>query len=73
MSNSLLIGIDASNLRAGGGLTHIVELLSVNLSPEFSNVRYVVWSSRDTLSLIPNLPHITKISHTLLNNGLDCK
>ena len=27
-SKSLVIGIDASNLRQGGGLTHLVELLA---------------------------------------------
>lgn len=49
---ALTLGIDASNLRGGGGVTHLRELLG-NANPRahgFSHV--VVWGSKSTLSVL---------------------
>ena len=46
------IGIDAVNIRHGGGITHLKELLD-HASPEkdkFSKI--IVWSNKDTLNNI---------------------
>ena len=46
------IGIDATNLRGGGGVTHLVELLRAT-QPEFHGIdRIVVWSGTITLTAL---------------------
>jgi glycosyltransferase involved in cell wall biosynthesis len=66
----LLIGIDASNITGGGGRTYLINLLKY-LSPFDSNVKkVVVWSSNDTLKLLPDFNWIIKISPPELNKGI---
>lgn len=64
------LGIDASNIRSGGGVTHLVELLRAAdpLSHGFSQV--VVWSGRATLDRIENRPWLVKSYQPLLNRDL---
>jgi hypothetical protein len=50
--NPLTIGIDATNLRGGGGVTHLVELLRVVESTLHSIDRVVVWGGTHTLKLL---------------------
>jgi glycosyltransferase involved in cell wall biosynthesis len=46
------IGIDASNIRAGGGLTHLTEVL-FNLFPaKFGIDKVIIWASKSTRSKI---------------------
>jgi glycosyltransferase involved in cell wall biosynthesis len=68
----MILGIDASNIRAGGGLAHLVELLrhSDPASSEFSQV--IVWSSSTTLSKVEGRPWLVKQPHKLLEKGLAC-
>ena len=40
------IGIDASNIRGGGGITHLVELLNAARPSNFGFERITVWGSR---------------------------
>lgn len=49
----LKIGIDASNLLEGGGVTHLVELLSAARPEIFGIGRIVVWGTSDTLARLP--------------------
>lgn len=66
----LTIGIDATNLRGGGGITHLVELLRI-AEPAYSNIeRIVVWAGISTLKLIEDRPWLDKRSMSLLDNGL---
>ena len=45
----MILGIDASNIRVGGGLTHLKELLS-SVDIENHNIeKIIVWSSDKTL------------------------
>lgn len=53
MNDTLTIGLDASNLREGGGITHLVELLSAARPRKHGIGRIVVWGSRDTLTRLP--------------------
>lgn len=64
------LGIDASNLRAGGGVTHLVELLRAAdpLVHGFSQV--VVWSGQSTLDLIEDRPWLKKSHQPLLDRAL---
>ena len=58
------LGIEASNLRAGGGVTHLAELLR-SAQPEghgFSQV--IVWGGRGTMQNLPERPWLVKSSPT---------
>ena len=46
----MIVGIDASNLRAGGGVTHLVELLRACDPPASGFSRVIVWGGHSTLS-----------------------
>ena len=48
------VGIDASNIRQGGGRTHLIELLAAAdpLRDGFSEV--CVWGAQDTLDKLPD-------------------
>lgn len=68
----MILGIDASNIRAGGGLTHLVELLN-SAEPEVEGFKKViVWGARNTLSLLPKrdwlyLVHISQLDRKLIS------
>ena len=64
------IGIDASNIRHGGGRTHLVELLiAADLHRNgFSEV--FVWGSKDTLGKLPNYSWLKKMWTPALEGGL---
>lgn len=68
--SGLVIGIDASNLRAGGGRTHLIELLGHGDSNLGAIDRVVVWGSRDTLALLPSRPWIEPVHQRLLDGSL---
>jgi len=64
------LGIDASNIRSGGGVTHLVELLR-NASPEkygFSKV--IIWSSKITLAKIDDKDWLVKIRNKHIDGSL---
>jgi glycosyltransferase involved in cell wall biosynthesis len=66
----MIIGIDASNIRTGGGVTHLVELLRA-ADPEahcFSQV--IVWSGFATLNKIDDRPWLEKSHQPLLDKSL---
>jgi glycosyltransferase involved in cell wall biosynthesis len=50
------IGIDATNIRAGGGLTHLTEMLKAARPSEHGVDRVVVWGGRPTLERLPARP-----------------
>ncbi len=65
------IGIDGSNLRAGGGVTHLAELLSAArpLEHRFSGV--TVWSCARTLEQLPqDRPWLNLVHEPLLDGSL---
>ena len=66
----MILGIDASNLRGGGGVTHLVELLRAAepLSHGFSTV--IVWSGKATLGRIEARPWLVKCHEPLLDKPL---
>jgi glycosyltransferase involved in cell wall biosynthesis len=66
----LNIGIDASNLRDGGGITHLTEILRA-ADPERHGFGQVhVWSSRATLDRIEARPWLTKHAPAILEDRL---
>lgn len=66
----MILGIDASNIRKGGGVTHLVELLRcVNpLLHGFSKV--IVWSSLNTLNQIEERKWLYKVHDSSLDRSL---
>lgn len=67
---AIRIGIDATNIRIGGGVTHLLELLSA-IEPEQMQVKEVViWGNAQTLQSLPNAGWITKINPPSLQKSL---
>jgi glycosyltransferase involved in cell wall biosynthesis len=64
------VGIDASNLRAGGGVTHLVELLAAAEPGRHGIRRVTVWSGRATLAQLPVRPWLTAAHDARLDRGL---
>ena len=62
--------IDASNLRMGGGVTHLLALLGA-ASPERHGFTAVdVWSGRATLDRLPSRPWLSARHHPALDRSL---
>lgn len=66
----LIIGIDATNLRRGGGVTHLVELLRALVPENFGITRVVVWGGKETLSAINDRSWIDKRNPPALDKNL---
>lgn len=64
------IGIDASNLRQGGGITHLVELLQAAQPSELGIVRVVVWGGTKILEALDSRPWLDKRNPPTLEKGL---
>ncbi|MDQ3172593.1 MAG: glycosyltransferase family 4 protein [Acidobacteriota bacterium] len=52
-SDSLRVGVDASNIRAGGGVTHLAELLKAAEIRSEGIAKVTVWGGKDTLNCLP--------------------
>ena len=66
----MILGIDASNLNVGGGLTHLLEILA-NFDIDQHNIdRVIIWGRPKTLIQIDNYPWLKKISPKELNRSL---
>jgi glycosyltransferase involved in cell wall biosynthesis len=64
------VGIDASNLRAGGGLTHLSALLDAADPALDGFSRIVVWGGRDTLAHVPERTWIERVHVPALDGPL---
>ncbi len=64
------IGIDACNLRAGGGVTHLVELLRAADPHAHGFEQVIVWGGAATLSKIEDRDWLCKVYDPLLDRGL---
>jgi glycosyltransferase involved in cell wall biosynthesis len=65
-----VVGIDASNLRRGGGQTHLIELLSAACPQRNNFKKIVIWGSQSTLDLLEDRDWLVKRSVSLLQYGL---
>ena len=66
----MIVGIDASNIRAGGGITHLRELLAAADPQRDRFARIVVWATRRTLEALPDRPWLQKLNPSPLEGGL---
>lgn len=64
------LGIDASNIRTGGGLTHLVELLNAAEPYKHGVSRVVVWAGRQTIESLPDKPWLKCVYEPLLDQSL---
>ena len=66
----MIVGIDASNLRAGGGVTHLLELLRA-CDPQASGFsKVIVWGGQSTLSQLEARPWLEPRPLSVLDRGL---
>jgi len=65
----LVVGIDASNLRAGGGLTHLRELLEASDPARDGLRRIVVWGGTPTLNVLPKDRSWIELRHSRSLDG----
>jgi glycosyltransferase involved in cell wall biosynthesis len=68
--NALTIGIDATNLRRGGGLTHLIELLRVIQPKLFGINKVIVWGGLPTLNALDDFSWLFKHNPAALDKGL---
>jgi glycosyltransferase involved in cell wall biosynthesis len=65
----MILGIDATNIIGGGGVTHIVNLLnSVEQKPQLFE-KVIIWASKNTLDQIENHPMIVKEHNTVFEEN----
>lgn len=68
--STIRIGIDAANIRIGGGVTHLLELLN-GIDPKAMGVHEVlIWAGSQTLQSLPDYPWITKFNPPSLDKSL---
>lgn len=66
----LILGVDATNLRRGGGVTHLIELLQAAQPLKNGFGRVVVWGGTPTLQALEDQPWLSKRNPPALNQGL---
>jgi glycosyltransferase involved in cell wall biosynthesis len=66
----LRLGIDASNIREGGGLTHLIELLKTAEPTMHGICQVVVWGGESLLGSLPERTWLTSKTDPLLNQSL---
>lgn len=65
----MILGIDATNIRNGGGLTHLKEILQNYTPADDGFEKIFIWSSQMTLDKIEDRPWLVKKSHKFLNKS----
>ena len=66
----MILGIDAFNIRTGGCLTHLREVLSVVDPHKYGFSKAIIWGSAETLSKINDKEWLEKVVVPLLNRSL---
>ena len=63
------LGIDASNTRAGGTATHLIELLRAACPPDFGFDQVIIWAGSAFLGRIEERGWLTKVAEPLLEQA----
>lgn len=61
--------VDASNIRKGGGVTHLQEVLRASDFEKYGIERVTVWAPEETLARIGDISRVLLRSHPLINQG----
>jgi len=64
------VGIDASNIRDGGGVTHLTELLRAATPHEHGCDEVIVWGGSATLNCLEDRPWLRKVYEPVLDQIL---
>lgn len=67
------VGVDASNLRAGGGVTHLIEFLQAACPDKHGVKQIIVWGGDATLTRIADQPWLKKIQDPSLEKSLSVR
>ena len=70
MNKEIVIGIDATNIRGGGGSTHLIELINALKPVEIDIHKVIVWTGTVTSSSLPKKSWLKVITPKMLNMGL---
>jgi len=65
----MILGIDATNIRAGGGLTHLKEILKEADMSNHNISKVIIWASTSTLNSLPTRDWLIKETHPFLNKS----
>ena len=66
----MIIGIDASNIRGGGGLIHLYELLRIAVPEQLGISKIIVWGGTSTLNSLQDKHWLVKRSSHFLDKSL---
>jgi glycosyltransferase involved in cell wall biosynthesis len=66
----MILGIEASSIRGGGGATHLKELLRVFDPEKHGFARIVVWSGKAVLAQLPDAPWLKKQTHWYIDRSI---
>jgi len=69
----MIVGIDASNLSRGGGMTHLIEILNSLDICKHGISKVIVWGSDQTLKRLGEYPWLVKNIPKELNRSLICR
>ena len=75
VKRAMIIGIDASNIRGGGGVTHLIELLQAANPRVHGFSKIILWGGQSTLIKIEDRPWLVKmhpppLDHSLLHRSI---
>lgn len=70
LNDNFILGIDAYNIRAGGGITHLSEILLHCKPSEYGFSKVVLWAPITTLNQIEDKFWLTKLHTPLLNSSI---
>ena len=65
-----ILGIDAYNIRSGGGVTHILEILKHANPYKYGFEKIILWAPNYTLNQIENKSWLIKAENKLLNTSI---
>jgi len=68
--NEIVLGIDGSNIRHGGGITHLSQLLQHAHPQESGIIKVVVWSNEKTSKQLPNKSWLKKKTSKILEGNI---
>lgn len=66
----MILGIDASNIRGGGGITHLKELLASYSPEKYKFNKIIIWACRHTLEQLKDHTWLEKRTHPFLDRNI---
>ena len=69
----MIIGIDASNIRSGGGLTNLIELINGLDISKHEIDKIIIWAGNNTIKKIPSRGFLIFKSPSMLNGNLSLR